>query len=372
MTLVMQFVKETFYSVGLDKKNYAYVLLSLVAIIGFYFIFLREKPYYLTSNSEEVKIIAYNDTIDQGNSKINQFILKDTGISVEYQLKKGFSNPYIGLAFLPQRGYFNISRYNRVEIELSEHSADNYFLFFITKDPAVKNKNHRLAGRHSSLNVKPAPGANSIVLDLNALETPNWWYEVIGQSPTEFGKVSLDSVESVLLTSGVSPVLEVPQLLKIKSIQFEKNNSVVLFILGMLEALFLVLLFYFEWLKIKKSKIKPIEIKYKALEIPEEKEEDDKSFLDYIHSNYQDSDLTLTKVSNESGVQERVISKHIADTYNCNFKTYINQIRVEEAQRLLTNSKLNISEIAYTVGFNSPSSFNKVFKKITGKSPSDR
>ena len=52
-------------------------------------------------------------------------------------------------------------------------------------------------------------------------------------------------------------------------------------------------------------------------------------------------------------------------------KTYINNIRIEEAQRLLANTKLNISEIAYTVGFNSPSTFNKVFKKTTGMTPSE-
>jgi AraC-like DNA-binding protein len=344
--------------------------LSLIGIIGFYFIFLAEKPYCLTSNSEEVNIIAYNDTVDHGNSKINRFILNNDGISLEYQLKKGFSNPYIGLAFLPKKSSFNVSRFNSVEIDLLEHSADNYFLFFITKDAAVKNKSHRLAGRHSSLDVKSGQRANSIMLDLNKLETPNWWYEVIGQSPTEFGSITLDSVESILLTSGVSPALNIPQTLKIKSITFYKDNSIAIVTLCLLEGILVLVLFYIEWVKIKKSKIKPIEIKYKALEIPEIKEQQDDGFFDYIHSNYQDSDLTLTKVSNESGVQERIISRSILDKYNCNFKTYVNQIRIEEAQRLLANSKLNMSEIAYTVGFNSPSSFNKVFKKITGKSPS--
>lgn len=366
----MQFVKETFYSASRNTRNQVWVLLSLVVIVGFYLIFLREKPYYLTSNSEEVTIVAYNDTIDDGNSIINQFTCKDSILSLQYELKKGFSNPYIGLAFLPKKGSFNLSRFNRVEIDLLEHSADNYFLFFITKDTAVKDKSHRLAGRHSSLHIKSVQGANSIVLDLKKLETPNWWYEVIGQSPTEFNDVSLDRVESILLTSGVSPALEIPQHLTIKSVVLYKNNSIALFCMFFSEGIFLLFLFYIEWLKLKKSKVRPIEIKYKALEIPEEKTIDI-TFLNFIHSNYQDSDLTLTKVSKESGIQERVISKYIADTYNCNFKTYINQIRIEEAQRLLLNSKLNISEIAYAVGFNSPSSFNKVFKKITGKSPSE-
>lgn len=367
----MQFVKETFYSTIRNTINQMYVLLSMIVLAAFYFIVLREEPYNLTSNQEEVNIVAYNDSIDHGNSEVKQTILKDSSISIEYQLRKGFSNPYIGVAFLPKKGSFDLSRFNRVKINLPEHSADNYFLFFITKDPAVKNKKHRLAGRHSSLNVTSEQGSNSVVLDLEKLETPNWWYEVIGQSPTDFGKVTLNSVESILLTSGVSPVLDTTQTLTVQSVTFYKNNSIAVFFLCLIEGIFLLILFYTEWVKIKKSKIKPIEIRYKAIEVNEEQAKTGKAFLDFIHSNYQDSDLTLTKVSIESGVQERIISKYIADTYNCNFKSYINQIRIEEAQRLLVNSNLNISEIAYTVGFNSPSSFNKVFKKITGKSPSD-
>jgi len=52
----------------------------------------------------------------------------------------------------------------------------------------------------------------------------------------------------------------------------------------------------------------------------------------------------------------------------------ISNIRIEEAKRLLTNpkdKKITVLEVMYEVGFNSKSSFNTLFKKYTGVTPSE-
>jgi AraC-like DNA-binding protein len=54
-----------------------------------------------------------------------------------------------------------------------------------------------------------------------------------------------------------------------------------------------------------------------------------------------------------------------------NFTEYVSRVRVEKARNLLLNPNLRISEIAYEVGFQSLTHFNRVFKKITGQSPTD-
>jgi len=53
-----------------------------------------------------------------------------------------------------------------------------------------------------------------------------------------------------------------------------------------------------------------------------------------------------------------------------NFVDYIARTRTEKASERLQNSNLRISEIGFAVGFQSLSQFNRVFKKLTGKSPS--
>jgi AraC-like DNA-binding protein len=48
-----------------------------------------------------------------------------------------------------------------------------------------------------------------------------------------------------------------------------------------------------------------------------------------------------------------------------------NSSRIEIAQKLLLNNNLNISEIAYRIGFNDPRYFSRCFKKVVGVSPKE-
>jgi AraC-like DNA-binding protein len=51
------------------------------------------------------------------------------------------------------------------------------------------------------------------------------------------------------------------------------------------------------------------------------------------------------------------------------FTEYLGRVRIEKANALLLNPHLRISEIAYDVGFQSLTHFNRVFRDITGQSP---
>ena len=53
------------------------------------------------------------------------------------------------------------------------------------------------------------------------------------------------------------------------------------------------------------------------------------------------------------------------------FTDYLGRVRVEKAKSLLLNPNLRISEIAYAVGFQSLRHFNRVFRELTGQSPTD-
>ena len=53
------------------------------------------------------------------------------------------------------------------------------------------------------------------------------------------------------------------------------------------------------------------------------------------------------------------------------FSVYLNRLRIAEAARLLSQkSDANITEIAYAIGFNNTSYFNRLFKKQYGCTPS--
>jgi len=85
---------------------------------------------------------------------------------------------------------------------------------------------------------------------------------------------------------------------------------------------------------------------------------------------HSDEKLGLTKVAKSVNISANHLSEKFKEVTGVNFVDYIARTRTEKAHELLDNSNLRISEIAFAVGFQSLSQFNRVFKKLTGKSPS--
>ncbi len=82
--------------------------------------------------------------------------------------------------------------------------------------------------------------------------------------------------------------------------------------------------------------------------------------------------ITIAELAESAGIQARYLSQVINENYNENFYDFINRYRIEETKNRILNAsddKETISEIMYQVGFNSKSSFNNAFKKITGQTP---
>lgn len=88
---------------------------------------------------------------------------------------------------------------------------------------------------------------------------------------------------------------------------------------------------------------------------------------------FLDPNLTLPGLSKRLKVSSQNLSMAINSRSGTNFKEYINTYRVNHATQILSDPghrAFNISSIAYDSGFNSLSSFNTAFKKVTGTTPS--
>ncbi len=95
--------------------------------------------------------------------------------------------------------------------------------------------------------------------------------------------------------------------------------------------------------------------------------------LTYIKHNkpYLDSQLTLQKLSEMVSIPPYSLSEVINRGFGQNFFGFINTYRINEAKQLLRQShpRKTILEILYEVGYSNKSVFNAVFKKYTGKTP---
>jgi AraC-like DNA-binding protein len=89
---------------------------------------------------------------------------------------------------------------------------------------------------------------------------------------------------------------------------------------------------------------------------------------------YLEPELTLEELSARLSLRPKILSQVINENTGQNFFDFINRYRIGEAKRMLTDptdKKITVQEVLYVVGFNSKSSFNTLFKKYTGVTPSE-
>jgi AraC-like DNA-binding protein len=84
---------------------------------------------------------------------------------------------------------------------------------------------------------------------------------------------------------------------------------------------------------------------------------------------HSDEELSLTQVARVVGISPNYLSEKFKEVTGVNFVDYVARLRFEKACAFLHEVDLRISEIAFAVGFQSLSQFNRVFKKLAGKSP---
>lgn len=101
----------------------------------------------------------------------------------------------------------------------------------------------------------------------------------------------------------------------------------------------------------------------------------DKKFMeklmDVIEKNLSNSEFSVFYLSQELGMSRPVLYKKFTALLQIPIGEFIKSIRMKKAAFLFANDKMNVSEVAWEVGFNDRKYFSKEFKKFHGKSPSE-
>jgi AraC-like DNA-binding protein/ligand-binding sensor protein len=88
----------------------------------------------------------------------------------------------------------------------------------------------------------------------------------------------------------------------------------------------------------------------------------------FIQENHTE-ELSLGQVARAVNTSTFYFCKMFKKSTGVNFTEYVSRLRIESARNLLLNPNLRVSEIAYQVGFQSLTHFNRVFKKTVGEAP---
>ena len=90
----------------------------------------------------------------------------------------------------------------------------------------------------------------------------------------------------------------------------------------------------------------------------------------YIETNYM-YDISMQDLARHMNYSEAYFCKLFKQCFNKNFTSYLTEYRVVEAKRMLAMPTVNVKDIGRAVGYSDSNYFAKVFKRITGQSPTE-
>lgn len=114
----------------------------------------------------------------------------------------------------------------------------------------------------------------------------------------------------------------------------------------------------------QEDKIKPIEVKGNSDKLMER-------IMNVINENLDSPDLRVEMLSEEVGLSRAQLHRRIKEITGISTGEFIRNIRLKKAAELLAENKVNISQVAYMVGFSSQTHFSTAFKKFYGISPTE-
>ncbi len=92
---------------------------------------------------------------------------------------------------------------------------------------------------------------------------------------------------------------------------------------------------------------------------------------DYIKNNLAADDLSQSAMAEMAGISRDYFSRIFHSVTGMNYSKWLNTIKLEKAVELLSREKMTLTEIAMLSGFQSISSFNRVFREEKGMSPGE-
>ena len=90
-----------------------------------------------------------------------------------------------------------------------------------------------------------------------------------------------------------------------------------------------------------------------------------------INENLSDSDFNVEKLTEQVGISRAQLHRKMKEITGISAGDFIRNLRLEQAARLIQENKINVTQVAYAVGFNNQTHFSTVFKKHYGMTPTE-
>ncbi|MFP4243104.1 MAG: helix-turn-helix domain-containing protein, partial [Chitinispirillaceae bacterium] len=295
-----------------------------------------------------------------------------------FRLEDGATWPYVGLGYdvrsvlSEKKMQGKLSKTDSLIMHIHSNSSGRLTLQLAVFDPEVTRKDDPVSYRVLETPITVTTESERKAVPLNDFRVAEWWrqrYEV----PPEDNRHFLDSICMVEWAISDTSRISNPDTLIISGLAFslrsDKTVSAWTFTAVILLAAALTLLLALRRFRKHSTLLK----QHNTLELQPKPVATGPSewnrVMRFLESNYLCPDLNLKKAADQLGMSESRLSRLIRENYQGGFRPLIHDLRTEEGKRLLRETKLNVAEIAYKLGYATPNHFNREFKERTEISP---
>lgn len=358
---------------------------SLIVLFTVWFLFHSNRlSIYPVGELPNSIIFAYGDIADGGASTAD-WAQNDSSLTLSLIVRSGIAYPYAGMGIdlisdtKKMSGEFvDFSLFDSLSITLRTRHMKQVQVKLITNDPKLTRVEDPMSARYLLQVIPSERSYQEVRVPVSGFLVPEWWFERNGFTAPDQLKY-LERGIKIDISSGSGTMLGIPDEIEIKSIQLFGENHFVNRIVFTMGLIFTVLFLGFLWVDRSRTfAVKKIEIKlrkeqaikkYTKLPVESHQEKEANRIIDYINAHYQETTLSLEDACREVGMNRNKFSEGLKKSVGMTFSSYVNEVRLKEACRLLVETDLQVVEIALNVGFGNVSHFNKVFKQAHQKTP---
>jgi AraC-like DNA-binding protein len=319
------------------------------------------------------KISAYDDRLEKGypgNSEILSIGVDSTEIKMRYTLKPGFAYPYAGIKILlkdSSGNYLDCSRFDLFKIRIASSQLSDCKLYLKVFDKKVSKPNDPLSERYLKKDLVLNSFPKTISIPFKQFSTPEWWFQRNNITLKDVAPVDFSKATELQIESGSTAKTGIIDTLTVFQISLAKSpNTFALFLLMIFSALIIA---YTIFRLVPRGRNNPIIITYDKKEVRNYRDIDAQRISTYVAEHFSEPELSVATMGESLGLSQKKIAKVMNVVFKMSFKQYLTSIRIQETKRLLQETDRLVIDIALTVGFNSISHFNRVFKSSTQTSP---
>ncbi|ERP38823.1 helix-turn-helix transcriptional regulator [Chitinivibrio alkaliphilus] len=327
----------------------------------------RGSPRFIyTPEDDTIHIYTFSDSLEwKGQSSV--FHEKtDRGIRFTYTLQEGYAYPYAGIGFENETELFALTEYDTLLLSIADNRTESITVCLNTTTEAE----HSPSRVKLCKIIKTGSSDTTHPLLLKNFIPPQWWlneHDLFFEDIQEL-RPSLH-VESIVLTNHEQNTITTPYSTTITSLAVTQKSPFFL-LYGIVAGAILSFALFFYYQRVPQEKPAPLP-PHKNILLQNHIDQDLQRLTDYIGSEFDNPDLSVEMVSENTGISRSQIPELLRKNYAMLFRQYVNTLRIKEAQRLLRETDRQITEIALAVGYRYPSTFNRIFKDTCHCSPNE-